>query len=110
MNIEIKYNVGDNVHYRMAKETSQFVTCPFCNGTKQVQGHDSSILPCPKCDGSGKVKTVEYREGSAEISGIHVQYNSEDLRNYPNGPIVVYSSNIGNISQEEVVGKVVPEN
>lgn len=105
MNIEVKYEVGDLVNYKIARTTSQMVTCPFCNGAKQVQGHDGSVLPCPKCDGNGKVPTIEYREGSTEITGIDVRYNSSDLKSYVNGPRIIYYSSVGNIPQEEIVGK-----
>lgn len=104
MVIDVKYNPGDWVNYRIARETNQDTVCPFCNGSKVVEGNDKSILPCPKCNGLGTVKVLEYREGSAQISSVNVQYNSSDARTYADGPKITYYTNMGTLDQNEVDG------
>lgn len=109
MNINVRYNIGDKVSWRIPQTGSDDIICPFCNGTKIVQGHDGSTLPCPKCNGRGTVKTIEYREGSSTITGINVMYNSDDLKNYGDGAVIVYYSNSGNVDQRYITG-IVSEN
>ena len=106
MNIEVKYKNGDKVNWRIPQNGNSFITCPFCNGTKLVQGHDNSTLPCPKCEGRGEIRTVEYREGTSEITGVSVSYNSEDMKTYSNGPRISYFTTSGGVDERYILGLV----
>lgn len=103
MIIEVKYNVGDEVIWKSGQNTLEQQTCPFCNGTKIVEGHDKSIAPCPKCNGKGTVPVVDYIEGSGIIKSFTVDYNSE----FPGtGPNIRYNISTGGyLSESAILGK-----
>ena len=102
MNVEVKYNIGDEIAWKYAQNSSRQETCSFCGGSKEVQGADHTILPCPKCKGTGKTPVPEYREGRSIIRSISIAYDSE----YNTEPVVTYRTDSGNISQKDVTGKV----
>lgn len=103
MNIDIKYNIGDKVKWRKSQELNQYETCSFCNGAKEVQGADNTVLPCPKCHGRGTTKVLGYIDGIGKIIGMSINYNSE----YMTKLIVAYRLTDGiDVEQDEIVEKI----
>lgn len=102
MNIEVKYNIGDNVQYRMRQELNQYEICGFCNGNKQIQGADHTVLPCPKCNGYGQVKKINYQDYSGIINNIIINYDA----NHMTTPEIIYFIESIPIKQENIIGLV----
>ena len=102
MNIEIKYNVGDKIQWRIGKQTEELEDCSFCNGIGQIQGHDNSILRCPKCNGFKKYPVLRYVDGESTVQGIVVSWSSFDAAD----PTIVYHTEKGGIPQNSIIGIV----
>jgi len=103
MLIEVKYNIDDYIKWKKKVQKQEKETCPFCNGAKNVQGHDNSILPCPRCYGVGMVNKTEYINGEGNIIAIQVTYDSHRLKDFPNGPKVIYWTDRGDVEQSDII-------
>lgn len=53
MNIETKFNIGDEIYEIDTKTQYVKETCSVCNGTKKVTLTNSLVYPCPECHGTG---------------------------------------------------------
>ena len=100
MTIEVRYNIGDEITWRVTQNSSRQEICSFCSGTGEVQGADNTILPCPKCNGIKQTPVKEYREGRSIVDSIYVSYDSNDKR----GVMIVYGTSSGSINQNDVTG------
>ncbi len=103
MNIEVKYNIGDKIKFKTAQQLDEYETCSFCNGNKQIQGADNTVLPCPKCNGRGITRKVLVTDKIETIYNIMVSYNSMDMGQ---AQISYQIANGAFIQQDDIIGVV----
>jgi hypothetical protein len=102
MNIDVKYNIGDNVKYYIINTLDMYETCSFCNGRTEIQGADHTILPCPKCNGRGATRIIRTEEKTGIITDINVYFDSSNMK----VPIIMYVVNGSTVAQNDIVGVV----
>lgn len=99
MNIEMKYNIGDHIQWRIGNTTEQMEICSFCNGTGEVQGADNTILPCPKCKGFKQTRVLSYQFYDDIIKNFSIIYVPEEMVK----PQISYLTQNNNYVSEEII-------
>ena len=102
MLINIKYDIGDKISWNREIPSGEMEKCPFCNGSKKIQGNDRTTLICPRCYGRGEIPKTKIISGEDVIQGIQVLYDTAFIQNYPNGPKITYYCTEGTFLQDEV--------
>lgn len=103
MNIEMKYNIGDHIQWRVSNATEQLEPCSFCNGIGEVQGADNTILPCPKCNGAKMTHGHVYELQDDIIKNFSIEY---DPTNMAKPKIYYLTQNSGYVNSDIVIGLI----
>lgn len=107
MTINIKYDIGDTVKWEKAIQNNEkIIKCNFCNGTGKVQGSDKSVLPCPRCYGKRTVPETEILKGEGIVQDFRVLYDTTMMKEFPNGPKILYYTTTADIYQDDIVSNL----
>lgn len=103
MEIKAKYEVGDKIKFLNEETRINYMTCPCCNGEKEIKGYDNNFYPCPLCDEEGRIQEKKYTiqtEKEGIISSVHIHYDSNNFEgikvyyNVPRWPKSIYEEKI----------------
>ena len=107
--INIKYNVGDVIRYKVQREEFKHLPCPCCGGPGWIPGMDKMKYECPECEGHGWIEgparvVEEIKEGT--IARVHAEYDSA----VAGGKVYIYykiPQRHNYVYQEDVIERVV---
>lgn len=102
MIIQNKYEIGELVDWEKEYETTEYITCPFCNGKNIITGYDGSQKICPVCNGNSNIHMKDTQIYRGVITHIRINYLSSDSKYYF-GPIIEYYINNEWVNENNII-------